>query len=79
MNVEQLRPLKDDELQNELERLRRELFDLRAQAVTEKLADPTQISKTKRTIARILTILRERNVTDVEQQQAHLTAQAAKR
>ncbi len=71
--------MKNDELHNELERLRRELFDLRAQAVTEKLADPTRLGKTRRTVARILTVLRERGERDVEQKQAALTAQAARR
>ncbi len=78
-SIEQVRALKVDELHNELERLRRHLFDLRSQAVTEKLEDPTQLGKTRRDIARILTVMRERNVTNVEQTQAHLTAQASKR
>ena len=79
MKADQVRAMKNEELHNELERLRRELFDLRAQAVTEKLADPTQLGKTKRTIARIMTVLRERGDQHIEQQQASLTAQAAKR
>jgi large subunit ribosomal protein L29 len=36
------------------------LFDLRTQAVTEKLEDPTQLGKTRRTIARIKTVLHQR-------------------
>ena len=38
------------------------LFDLRTQAVTEKLEDPTQLRKTKRAIARIKTVLRQREL-----------------
>lgn len=79
MKIEELRAMKVDELHNELERLRRNLFDLRAQSVTEKLGDPTQLGKTRRAIARILTVLRERGEQNVEQHQAHLTAQAARR
>ena len=71
--------MKIDELHHELERLRRHLFDLRSQAVTEKLEDPTQLGKAKRDIARILTVLNERNEANIEQRQAHMTAQAAKR
>ena len=71
--------MKIDELHNELEHLRRHLFDLRAQAVTEKLEDPTQLLKTRRDIARILTVLRERGDTHVEQRQARMSAQAARR
>jgi len=79
MKIEAIRAMKVDELHAELERLRRHLFDLRAQAVTEKLEDPTQLLKTRRDIARILTVLHERGEKNVEQRQAHLSARAAKR
>lgn len=79
MKMEEIRAMKTDQLHAELERLRRHLFDLRAQAVTEKLEDPTQLGKTRKTIARILTVLNERNEKNIEQRQAHLTAQAARR
>jgi len=46
-----------------LERLQRHLFDLRAQAVTEKLEDPSMLRKTKSDIARILTARRERELS----------------
>lgn len=71
--------MKVDELHNELERLRRHLFDLRAQAVTEKLADPTQMGKTRKDIARVMTALSERKEKNIEQRQAHLSAQAARK
>jgi large subunit ribosomal protein L29 len=38
------------------------LFKLRSQAVTEKLENPTQLGKTRREIARINTILRQRDL-----------------
>ena len=60
MKISEIRQFTDDELQSELARLRRHLFDLRAQAVTEKLEDPTLINKAKRDIARILTVQKER-------------------
>ena len=78
MKIEELRSMKSVELHDELERLRRHLFDLRAQSVTEKLEDPTQIVKTRKDIARLLTILNERNEPDIEQRQAHLTAEATR-
>ncbi|MBK9119703.1 MAG: 50S ribosomal protein L29 [Phycisphaerales bacterium] len=78
MKIEEIRAMKADELHGELERLRRHLFDLRAQSVTEKLADPTQLTKAKRNIARLLTVLHERGEKHIEQRQAHLTAQAAR-
>ena len=79
MKIDAVRAMKIDEMHSELERLRHHLFDLRAQSVTEKLEDPTQLAKAKRDIARILTVLRERGEQNVEQRQAHLSAQAARR
>lgn len=78
MKFEAIRAMKTDELHGELERLRRHLFDLRAQSVTEKLEDPTQLGKARKDIARVLTSLRQRGETNVEQRQAQLSAQAAK-
>jgi large subunit ribosomal protein L29 len=60
MKMKEIRELSDEELQAELGRLRRHEFDLRAQAVTEKLEDPSLITKTKRDIARLLTAITER-------------------
>ena len=79
MKIEAVRAMKTDELHNELERVRKHLFDLRAQSVTEKLEDTTQIGKTRRDIARLLTVLHERGEKNIEQYQAHLTAQATRR
>lgn len=79
MKMEAIRAMKTDELHSELERMRHHLFDLRAQAVTEKLEDTTQLLKTRRDIARLLTVLRQRNEQNVEQHQAHMTAQSARR
>jgi large subunit ribosomal protein L29 len=62
MKVEEIRQLSDEELRAELDRVRRHLFDLRAQAVTEKLEDPSMLKKTKRDVARIMTVQREREL-----------------
>ena len=62
MKIKEIRDLSDDELQIELDRLHRHLFDLRSQSVTEKLEDPTQISKARRDVARILTVKRQREL-----------------
>ena len=59
MKISEIRNLSDEEIQLELSRLRRHLFDLRSQAVTEKLEAPTMITHTRRDIARILTVIRE--------------------
>ena len=66
MKVNEIRELSDDELRAELERLRRHLFDLRSQAVTEKLEDPSMLFKTKGDIARILTVQGQRQLQRAE-------------
>jgi len=77
MKVKDLRQLSDEELGLELERLRRHLFDVRSQAVTEKLEDPTLITKAKRDTARILTVQQERR-SAARAQQAPAVAGPAK-
>jgi large subunit ribosomal protein L29 len=62
MKITEIRELTDEELATELGRLRRHQFDVRSQAVTEKLEDPSMVTKAKRDIARILTVQREREV-----------------
>jgi len=62
MKVGEIRQLSDEELRTELVRVRRHLFDVRAQAVTEKLEDPSMLRKAKRDIARIRTVMREREL-----------------
>jgi len=75
VKIAETREHSTEELHNLLEEMRRRLFDLRAQAVTEKLENPTQLTKTKRDIARILTVLSERHVINVESVQHHLEKQ----
>jgi len=62
MKISEVTALNPEELSVELERLRRHLFDLRAQAVTERLEDPTMIAKAKKDIARLLTVQRQREM-----------------
>lgn len=62
MKIQQVRQLSSEELHSELERLRRHLFDLRSQSVTEKLEDPSMLTKARKDIAKILTVLREREL-----------------
>ena len=67
MKIQEIRELTDEELASELDRLRRHLFDLRAQSVTEKLADPTMITKARRDIARILTVMKQRQMSKAKE------------
>ncbi|MCG3130017.1 MAG: 50S ribosomal protein L29 [Phycisphaerae bacterium] len=60
MKISAVREMKLEDLRLELDRLRRHLFDLRSQAVTEKLENPHLLTNTKRDIARVQTVMRER-------------------
>jgi large subunit ribosomal protein L29 len=62
MKIKDIREYNDEELTTEHDRLRRQLFDLRAQAVTEKLEDPSLLTKARRDVARILTVMQERKL-----------------
>lgn len=55
MKAQEAHKLNDEEIKVELDRLRRRMFDLKAQSVTEKLEDPSQILKARRDVARLLT------------------------
>jgi large subunit ribosomal protein L29 len=60
MSLKEQREKENNVLERELKDKQKHLFDLRSQAVTEKLEDPSQIRKTRREIAQLKTILRER-------------------
>jgi large subunit ribosomal protein L29 len=73
MKIKALREMSDEELRSELDRLHRHLFDLRSQSVTEKLEDPSSLTKARRDIARIMTLQRSKvilaNQKQAEQKQ----------
>jgi large subunit ribosomal protein L29 len=50
----------DNALGEELTQHQKKLFELRSQAVTAKLENPAQIGQTKKQIARIKTLQRQR-------------------
>ena len=54
-------------LQTQLKDLQRHLFDLRTQGVTEKLDDTTRLRKARRDIARVKTLLRQRELETAKQ------------
>lgn len=62
MKIKELREKDTEQLNQELKNIQKHLFDLRAQAVTEKLEDPSQLGKAKKDIARMKTVLREREL-----------------
>ena len=61
MKVDELRVLEADELGVRLKTARRELYELRFKHAVGQLENSTQISKVRHDIARIMTVLRERD------------------
>ena len=60
MKAPALREMTNVELQEQLEHHRQELFNLRFQATTQQLENPRRVREVRKTIARIFTILHER-------------------
>jgi len=55
-----LREMTTVELQEQLEKDRQELFNLRFQAATQQLDNPRRVREVRKNVARILTLLSER-------------------
>ena len=60
MEAKELRAKKADELADELLKLRKEQFALRMQRATGQAPKPDQFGKVRRNIARLKTVLREK-------------------
>jgi large subunit ribosomal protein L29 len=56
------REMSTDELEVKVKELEKHLFDLRSQAATEKLQDCKSVINTRREIARLKTVLRQRQI-----------------
>ncbi len=59
---ENVHELRDEELQQKLASLKTELFNLRFSHATNQLANPKQIQNVRRDIARVKTVIREREL-----------------
>lgn len=64
MKVKEIRELSAEELTVKLGDLKKDLFNLRLQHATNQLDNPTRIAEVKRDIARVNTILRERELSE---------------
>ena len=58
----ELRGLTDDQLVERVESAKEELFNLRFQLATGQLDDPSSIKKVRHEIARIATVIHEREI-----------------
>ncbi len=70
MKASQLHEMSVAELNQKLTELKGELFNLRFQLATSQLSNPMAIRQTKRDIARVQTILREREIKAMSGQEA---------
>jgi large subunit ribosomal protein L29 len=66
MKAAELRKLTNEELQEKLVELKKKLMNLRFQNAIGSLGKTSEIRETKRDIARILTMLRERELQEVK-------------
>ena len=64
MNVKEIREKTAAELNETLDSLKKELFRLRFQDAINQLDNPMRISAVKKDIARVKTILREKEIQD---------------
>ena len=62
MKAKEIRQMSDKELNKELLDLKAELFNLRFQLATGQLDNPMSIKKVRKDLARVKTIVREREL-----------------
>ena len=62
MKINELRELSDEELKNKISECKAELFNLRFSQTTGSLEQPSRIKELRKAVARMKTILREREL-----------------
>lgn len=66
MKASELREKTQAELQKEFDALKSELFKIRFQIATNQLENPMKLKEVKKSIARVKTIIREREIRETE-------------
>ena len=67
MKAKEIREKSREELNKELMDLKSELFKLRFQHATNQLDNPMKLKEVKRSIARVKTIIRERELKGIKE------------
>ena len=62
MKIEEIRALNSEEVAKQLEAAHKELFDLRFRLATKQLVNHRQVRVVKKKIARLKTLMREREL-----------------
>ena len=66
MELKKMRDMTEIELNTELSKMKKELFNLRFQHATGQLENPVKMRELKRDIARVKTIIREKELAKVQ-------------
>lgn len=66
MELKKMREMSEAELNAELLKMKKDLFNLRFQHVTGQLENPVKMRETKRDIARVKTIIREKELAKAQ-------------
>ena len=66
MELKKMREMTEVEHNAELDNMKKELFNLRFQHVTGQLENPVKLRETKRDIARVKTVIREKELAKVQ-------------
>ena len=66
MELKKMREMTEVELTAELKKMKNELFNLRFQHVTGQLENPIKLRDTKKQIAKVKTIIREKELQKVQ-------------
>ena len=64
MRIHEVRELSDDQLNEELEKANRELMNLRFRSATNQLPNSTEPASVRKNIARLRTVIRERQMLE---------------
>lgn len=70
MKLEKVREMTEVELNTELNKMKTELFNLRFQHVTGQLENPIKLRDVKKDIARVKTVIREKQIEAEKAQKA---------
>lgn len=65
MSIDEVRELSNQDLKRELGNTRRELMNLRFKNASKQLDNNAQLGAARKTIARLETVMREREIQDI--------------
>jgi large subunit ribosomal protein L29 len=61
MKKKEIKKLSKDEILKNIDKFKKDLFNFRFQKISSQVANPAKISETKKSIARLKTVLRGKN------------------